>query len=96
MVDDIKKIHYGTLSVRAGQYPDKVYGSIAAPIFQTTNYQFKDVDDGARKCESIYNGYCYTRLGNPTITILEEKMAALEGAEEALAFNSGITVFRHV
>jgi len=90
MSDLNKKIHYGTLSVRAGQEPDPVYGSIAAPIFQTTNYQFKDVEDGAKKCESIYNGYCYTRLGNPTISILEEKMAALEGAEEALAFTTGV------
>ena len=85
-----KIIHYGTLSVRAGQNPEPITGAIAAPIFQTTNYQFRDVADGARKCESIYNGYCYTRVGNPTLTILEEKMAALEGAEEALAFTTGV------
>jgi len=85
-----KIIHYGTLSVRAGQNPEPITGAIAAPIFQTTNYQFRDVADGARKCESIYKGYCYTRVGNPTLTILEEKMAALEGAEEALAFTTGV------
>ncbi|ATW23427.1 trans-sulfuration enzyme family protein [Candidatus Formimonas warabiya] len=90
MPDKDKKIHYGTLSVRAGQNPEPITGAIAAPIYQTTNYQFRDVEDGAKKCESIYNGYCYTRLGNPTIAILEEKMAALEGAEEALAFTTGV------
>lgn len=90
MSDTTKKVHYGTLSVRAGQNPELTNGAIAAPIYQTTNYQFKDVEDGAKKCESIYNGYCYTRLGNPTLTILEEKMAALEGAEEALSFSTGV------
>lgn len=90
MSDTTKKVHYGTLSVRAGQNPELTNGAIAAPIYQTTNYQFKNVEDGAKKCESIYNGYCYTRLGNPTLTILEEKMAALEGAEEALSFSTGV------
>jgi methionine-gamma-lyase len=80
-----------TICVRAGQeHCDPVTGALATPIYQTTNYVFKDVEDGARKCESIHNGYCYTRLGNPTISVLERKVAALEGAEASLAFASGV------
>ena len=90
MTDNLMSKKLGTLAVRAGQDPCPVTGSIAAPIYQTTNYQFKNVEDGAKKCESIDNGYCYTRLGSPTQSILEKKMAALEGGEEALAFTTGV------
>jgi methionine-gamma-lyase len=84
-------LRMGTICVRAGQEQcDPVTGALATPIYQTTNYVFKDVEDGARKCESIHNGYCYTRLGNPTISVLERKVAALEGAGAALAFASGV------
>jgi methionine-gamma-lyase len=74
----------------AQEIPETQYGSLATPIYQTANYVFKDVDDGAKKCESVHNGYCYTRLGNPTLSVLEQKVAALEGSEAALCFASGV------
>ncbi|WP_227765237.1 trans-sulfuration enzyme family protein [Zhaonella formicivorans] len=90
MSEKWKSKRLGTLSVRAGQEPCPITGAIATPIYQTSNFQFVDVEDGAKKCESIDNGYCYTRLGNPTLSVLEAKMAALEGGEEALAFTTGV------
>lgn len=90
MPDQVQRKRLASLAVRAGQEACPVTGAVATPIYQTSNFEFKDVNDGARKCESIYNGYCYTRLGNPTQTVLEEKMAALEGGEAALAFASGV------
>lgn len=90
MPEIINSTKLGTLAVRAGQEACPVTGAIATPIYQTTNFEFENVADGAKKCESIANGYCYTRLGNPTQAALEAKMAALEGGEDALAFATGV------
>ncbi|MBZ4687599.1 MAG: methionine gamma-lyase [Clostridiales bacterium] len=85
-----KKQGFGTLACRAGLNPCPTTGAIATPIYQTSNFVFENVQDGARKCESIDNGYCYTRLGSPTQSVLEEKVALIEGGEAALAFSTGV------
>lgn len=86
-----KDMHFDTLAVRAGQEKfDPVTGAIATPIYQTTNFAFADVDDAAARNADLEAGYCYTRLWNPTQKVLEEKLAALEGGEMALATASGI------
>ncbi|MGB9805029.1 trans-sulfuration enzyme family protein [Desulfofundulus sp.] len=80
---------FATRAIHFANLKDEISGSLVTPIFQTNSYIFENVADGAAKCESFDNGYCYTRLGNPTQTVFEEKMAALEGGEQALAFASG-------
>ena len=79
-----------TKLIHAGETPCPRTGAMMTPVYQTTSYLFKDVQDGARKCEHIDHGYCYTRLGNPTQSALEEKLARLEEGEAALAFASGV------
>ncbi|HYM31917.1 MAG TPA: O-acetylhomoserine aminocarboxypropyltransferase [Candidatus Cybelea sp.] len=84
-------VRYGfeTLAIHAGASPDPTTGARTTPIFQTTSYVFDDVDHAA----SLFNlqtfGNIYTRLTNPTTSVLEERVAALEGGTAALAGASG-------
>ncbi len=79
-----------TLCLHAGQIPDAVTGARAAPIYQTTSYVF----DSAEHAASLFNlqtfGNVYTRLSNPTVAVMEERIAALEGGRAALATSSGM------
>ncbi len=83
--------NYGfeTLAVHAGATPDPVTGARSTPIYQTTAYVFDDVDHAA----SLFNlhnfGYIYSRLTNPTVSVLEERIASLEGGRAAVAAASG-------
>lgn len=81
---------FNTKAIHAGQKPCPVTGAHVTPIYQTSTFVFKDVEQGARRFAGQEPGYIYTRLGNPTITELEEKIAALEGGEAALATASGM------
>ncbi|MEK9796969.1 MAG: aminotransferase class I/II-fold pyridoxal phosphate-dependent enzyme, partial [Alphaproteobacteria bacterium] len=80
---------FETLAIHAGASPDEKTGARNVPIYQTTSYVFDDVDHAA----SLFNlqtfGYIYTRLTNPTVSALEEKMAALEDGRGAVACASG-------
>tara|TARA_B100000686_G_scaffold104414_1_gene111654 strand:+ start:15384 stop:16691 length:1308 start_codon:yes stop_codon:yes gene_type:complete len=84
---------FNTLSLHAGQDTDPITGSRATPIHQTTSYLFKNTDHAS----SLYNleqpGHIYTRISNPTISVLEERMAALEGGVGAVATSSGMAAF---
>jgi O-acetylhomoserine (thiol)-lyase len=79
----------GTLCLHAGQIPDPTTGSRAVPIYQTTSYVFDSADHAA----SLFNlqtfGNVYSRISNPTVAVLEERVAALEGGRAALAAASG-------
>ena len=81
---------FDTLSLHAGQQPDPTTGARAVPIYQTTSYMFEDTDHAA----SLYNlerpGHIYSRLSNPTVSVLEERVAALEGGVGAVATASGM------
>jgi len=79
-----------TRCVHAGQRPDPATGSIATPIYQTSTFAFATAEQGAARFAGEEPGYIYTRLGNPTVAALEEKLADLEGAEAAVAFGSGM------
>ncbi|HCX77846.1 MAG TPA: methionine gamma-lyase, partial [Firmicutes bacterium] len=81
-----KKLGFATRAVHAGQEPDPQYGALSTPIYQTSTFVFKNVAQGAARFAGEEEGYIYTRLGNPTITALEEKIACLEGGEDAAAF----------
>ncbi|MUV37476.1 Methionine gamma-lyase [Lentibacillus sp. JNUCC-1] len=65
-------------------------GSLVPPLFQTSTYTFESAEQGERRFAGEEPGYVYSRLGNPTVTVLEERIAALEGGERGLAFASGM------
>jgi O-acetylhomoserine (thiol)-lyase len=78
-----------TLALHAGWRADPTTGAVAPPIYQTTSYQFQDAAHAARLFALEELGNIYTRIGNPTTAILEERIAALEGGAAALAVASG-------
>jgi len=88
---DLGKLGFQSLCCHAGQHADPQTGAHNTPIYQTSTFAFKNVQDGADKFAGEKEGYIYTRLGNPTQSALEEKMAALEGAEAAIATASGMS-----
>ncbi len=73
------------LGEERGQY----FNAIAPPIIQTSNFRVDKVDDLKKLFEDEYSGYLYSRGLNPTVEILRKKLAALDGAEDCLVFNSG-------
>jgi O-acetylhomoserine (thiol)-lyase len=84
-----RKLKFDTLQVHAGQNPDPTTGSRAVPIYQTTSYVFNDADHAANLFALKEAGNIYTRIGNPTTDVLEQRIAALEGGVGALAVSSG-------
>ncbi len=80
---------FETLSVHAGAAPDPVTGARNTPIFQTTSYVFEDVEDAASLFNLQKPGFIYSRLTNPTVAVLEERVAALENGRGATATASG-------
>ncbi len=80
---------FNTLSVHAGAAPDPATGARATPIYQTTSYVFDSADHAAALFGLQTFGNIYTRIGNPTQSVLEERVAALEGGTAALAVASG-------
>src|SRR4029434_1732804 len=80
---------FSTLAIHAGAQPDPTTGARATPIYQTTSFVFEDVDHAASLfgLQTFVN--IYTRIGNPTNAVLEERVAALEGRTAGLAGASG-------
>ncbi|HEX3233717.1 MAG TPA: O-acetylhomoserine aminocarboxypropyltransferase/cysteine synthase family protein [Gemmatimonadales bacterium] len=81
---------FETRMLHAGHIPDGLTGSRAVPIYQTTSYVFDDVDTAAQLFELKEYGHIYTRIGNPTTAVLEERIASLENATGAVATASGM------
>lgn len=81
---------FDTLSLHAGQHPDPLTGARAAPIYQTTSYVFQDADHAAALFNIERAGHLYTRISNPTIAVLEERLAALESGVGAVCTASGM------
>ncbi len=81
---------FDTLSLHAGQTVDSEFGARAAPIYQTSSYVFPDTDTAS----SIFNlergGHAYSRITNPTVGVLEQRIAALEGGSAAVCTSSGM------
>lgn len=84
-----RKYGIGTTAIHGGSDKNP-FGSLATPIYQTSTFIFDSVEQGGKRFALEECGYIYTRLGNPTTTVLEEKMAKLEGGEAAIAFSSGM------
>ena len=78
-----------TLSLHAGQKPDPATGARAVPIYQTTSYVFDDTEQAASLFNLERAGHIYTRISNPTVAVLEERIAALEGGVGAVCTASG-------
>jgi O-acetylhomoserine (thiol)-lyase len=80
---------FSTLAIHAGAQPDPTTGARATPIYQTTSFVFEDADHAASLFGLQTFGNIYTRIGNPTTAVLEERVAALEGGTAGLAVASG-------
>ena len=85
-----KYTHIETAAIHAGYHSNEHQGSLSMPIYQTSTFTFETAEQGEQRFAGIDNGYIYSRLGNPTVRSLEEKIAVLEGAEEGIAFGSGM------
>jgi len=84
-----KPPHPDTLAVHAGQSADPATGARAVPIYQTASFVFPDTDTAAALFNMETPGHVYSRLSNPTVSVLEERMAALEDGVGAIATASG-------
>ncbi len=84
-----KYLGFDTLALHAGQSPDPATGSRAVPIYQTTSYVFRDTAHAASLFNMERAGHVYSRISNPTVAVLEERIAALEGGVGAIATASG-------
>ncbi len=79
-----------TQAIHAGRINDEQFGSLATPLYQTSTFIFKDAAQGAARFAGEEEGYIYSRLGNPTTRQLEQRVAAMEGMEDAAATATGM------
>lgn len=79
----------GTMSIHTGNHKNP-FGALAVPIYQTSTFVFDSAEQGGKRFALEEEGYIYSRLGNPTTAVFEEKIAVLEGGEAAVATSSGI------
>src|SRR5208283_1732988 len=84
------KFGFDTRMVHAGHVPDSHTGARAVPIYQTTSYVFDSADYAAQLFELKQYGHIYTRISNPTTSVLEERLASLENATGAVCTASGM------
>ena len=86
---DCKNMGFATRQIHAGKHDNGV-GALCTPIYQTSTFEFDTVQQGGARFAGQEEGYIYSRLGNPSLTQVEEKLAALEGGVAALATASGM------
>lgn len=85
-----RKSRFETEVIHAGYQEAHHQGSLVPPIYQTSTFTFASAEQGEKRFAGMEEGYIYSRLGNPTVKILEDRMATLENGEAALAFSSGM------
>src|SRR5246500_4734401 len=78
-----------TIAIHGGYEVEPTTKAVAVPIYQTVAYEFDSADHGAALFNLEAEGYRYSRIANPTVDVLERRVAALEGGVEALAVSSG-------
>lgn len=88
-MENLKNQKFATKTIHGGYKKDSS-GALTTPIYQTSTFVFDNAEQGGRRFALEEGGYIYTRLGNPTNTQLEEKVALLEGAEACVSTASGI------
>ena len=81
---------FGTKAIHGGKMKDTQYGALTMPIYQTSTFEFDCCEQGGRRFAGEEKGYIYTRLGNPSISAVENKVALLEGGEACAAASSGM------
>ncbi|MDA1677205.1 methionine gamma-lyase [Bacillus cereus group sp. TH152-1LC] len=86
----MKKKRMETALIHHGYTSEEHKGSLTPPLFQTSTFTFETAQQGEASFAGVDPSYIYSRLGNPTVKLFEERMAVLEGGEEALAFGSGM------
>ena len=84
-----KEFNFNTLSVHSGQKLDDSFKSRAVPIYQTTSYVFDDVNHASAVFNLESDGHIYSRISNPTVSALEERLASLENGIGAICVASG-------
>ncbi len=87
---NLKDAGFSTKSVHSGERLCPLTGSITTPIYQTSNFGFTDLDSLRRVFANHSRGYFYTRYSNPTLEVIEKKLADVTGAQKALVFSSGM------
>lgn len=87
---NLKEMRFDTQAIHAGYRRDSDYGALATPIYQTSTFTFPTADHAMKVFSGDIPGYDYTRAGNPTVRVFEEKIAQLEGGEDAVATSSGM------
>ncbi|MCM3569622.1 methionine gamma-lyase [Neobacillus mesonae] len=85
-----KKSRFETEVIHAGYQEEQYHGSLVPPIYQSSTFTFSNAEQGEKRFAGEDKGYIYSRLGNPTVKILEDRIAMLEKGEAALAFSSGM------
>ncbi|WP_270179604.1 methionine gamma-lyase [Alkalihalobacillus sp. CinArs1] len=85
-----KESRFETRTIHEGYDSHTHHNSLASPIYQTSTFTFETAEAGEKRFAGEEPGYIYSRLGNPTVKMLEERIASLEGAEAGLAFGSGM------
>ena len=81
---------FGSRVIHGGNTKDRGYRSLSMPVYQTSTFYFDSCEDGGKAFAGESDSYIYTRLGNPTIALAEEKIAEMECAEAAVATGSGM------
>jgi cystathionine beta-lyase len=82
-------MHISKILNHTGEDREKYFGAISPPIIQSSNFAFENLDDFRAAFANEYDSHLYTRGNNPTVKILRQKLAGLEGTEDALVFSSG-------
>ncbi|WP_261133304.1 methionine gamma-lyase [Bacillus sp. Marseille-Q3570] len=85
-----KDSKFETKVIHSGYSSEQHHGALAPPIFPTSTFVFPNAESGEQRFAGQQEGYIYSRLGNPTVKMLEERIAILEGGEKGLAFGSGM------
>jgi len=87
---DKKNLHKDTIVIHEGYEDREHQGSLVVPLYQTSTFSFETALQGENRFSGVEGGNIYSRLGNPTVRVLEERMTALENGKGALAFGSGM------
>lgn len=87
--EQLKKLGFATKAIHGGHQPNQ-FGALCDPIYQTSAFTFETAEQGGARFALEEEGYIYSRLGNPTNTLAEQKVALLEGAEACVSTASGI------
>ncbi len=91
-----ERMRFESAVIHEGYDTKDMLGSLTPPLFQTSTYAFDSAEQGERRFAGEEEGYIYSRLKNPTVAVLEDRIAALENGEQGLAFSSGMAAISAV